>query len=340
MKKVQKDAKTLLFENMVKLNSDFKLNEGLGNFHASFAERTGQIFKDANDSWTNGAFHVRYRMLVNLGIEDSLAQKYADEFEGKTWDEVKTALGKTGIGETYGVPDPLGTNMAEPVNEKDDKWIQKAVDPEHKGYCTPMSKPTCTPRRKALAKRFKKGIEDESLNIDAFGENSPEFKEIAEKIKSVIDDLYMDGDYDILQTLYKLIVDRKYHPSNVNEDNTQDPQKQAELLKGKIDFLRDNNHFDILNQLDDIISRLFPDEPEAEISEDLGFGSMPKFATSQKLIRSAERDGYLKGMESSATYVMDAAREIGDEWDKLHPEQQKVFRDSFYNKFLKKIGKI
>jgi len=37
------------------------------------------------------------------------------------------------------------------------KWIQKAVNPSHKGYCTPMTKPTCTPRRKALAKRFKKG---------------------------------------------------------------------------------------------------------------------------------------------------------------------------------------
>jgi len=37
------------------------------------------------------------------------------------------------------------------------KWIQKAVNPEHKGYCTPMTKPTCTPRRKALAKRFKSG---------------------------------------------------------------------------------------------------------------------------------------------------------------------------------------
>lgn len=37
------------------------------------------------------------------------------------------------------------------------KWIQKAVDPEHKGYCTPMTKSTCTPRRKALAMRFKKG---------------------------------------------------------------------------------------------------------------------------------------------------------------------------------------
>jgi hypothetical protein len=37
------------------------------------------------------------------------------------------------------------------------KFIQKAINPAHKGYCTPMSKSTCTPRRKALARRFKKG---------------------------------------------------------------------------------------------------------------------------------------------------------------------------------------
>jgi hypothetical protein len=38
----------------------------------------------------------------------------------------------------------------------DKKWIQKAVNPKHKGYCTPMSKPTCTPKRAALARTFKK----------------------------------------------------------------------------------------------------------------------------------------------------------------------------------------
>ena len=36
-------------------------------------------------------------------------------------------------------------------------WIKKAINPKHKGYCTPMTKSTCTPRRKALAKRFKSG---------------------------------------------------------------------------------------------------------------------------------------------------------------------------------------
>lgn len=40
---------------------------------------------------------------------------------------------------------------------KESKWIQKAINPEHKGFCTPMTKKTCTPRRKALAKRFKSG---------------------------------------------------------------------------------------------------------------------------------------------------------------------------------------
>jgi Protein of unknwon function (DUF3008) len=41
------------------------------------------------------------------------------------------------------------------LSEKD--WIKHAINPDHKGYCTPMTKSTCTPRRKALAMRFKKG---------------------------------------------------------------------------------------------------------------------------------------------------------------------------------------
>jgi hypothetical protein len=103
----------------------------------------------------------------------------------------------------------------ETLNEEE-KWIQKAVDPEHKGYCTPMSKPTCTPRRKALAKRFKKGIEDEAYISD--GENN---------------------------------------------------KKKAELLKGKIDFLVNTNHFDIIEKLDNLIDRMFPQsEYDAELVEE------------------------------------------------------------------------
>jgi len=48
-----------------------------------------------------------------------------------------------------------GTGYAK-GGKADKKWIQKAVDPKHKGYCTPMTKKTCTPARKALARTFKK----------------------------------------------------------------------------------------------------------------------------------------------------------------------------------------
>jgi len=50
----------------------------------------------------------------------------------------------------------LSTRKFKKGGKADKKWIQKAVDPKHKGYCTPMTKKTCTPARKALARTFKK----------------------------------------------------------------------------------------------------------------------------------------------------------------------------------------
>jgi len=35
-------------------------------------------------------------------------------------------------------------------------WISSAVNPAHKGYCSPTTKATCTPRRKAFAMTMKK----------------------------------------------------------------------------------------------------------------------------------------------------------------------------------------
>ena len=51
----------------------------------------------------------------------------------------------------------LRTMVQEEINKMNEKknWMDD-LDPDHRGYCTPMSKPTCTPRRKALARRFKK----------------------------------------------------------------------------------------------------------------------------------------------------------------------------------------
>lgn len=70
------------------------------------------------------------------------------------------------------------------INEKDDKWIQKAVDPDHEGYCTPMTKKTCTPHRKALAKRFKKmgkeRTDESTLKENMFPENESVIQSVAD----------------------------------------------------------------------------------------------------------------------------------------------------------------
>ena len=59
-----------------------------------------------------------------------------------------------------------------------------------------------------------------------------------------------------------------------------------------------------------------------------------------KLINTAERDGYLTNHEGGANYIMDAAKKVAKEWDQLDIEQKKVFRDTFYEKFLRLIHKI
>lgn len=50
----------------------------------------------------------------------------------------------------------LGATKMKAGGKVDKKWIQKAINPAHKGFCTPESKKTCTPRRKALAHTLRK----------------------------------------------------------------------------------------------------------------------------------------------------------------------------------------
>lgn len=49
-------------------------------------------------------------------------------------------------------------HMEELENEyKKGGWIKRAINPRHKGWCTPLSNPHCTGHRRALALRFKHG---------------------------------------------------------------------------------------------------------------------------------------------------------------------------------------
>jgi len=154
---------------------------------------------------------------------------FANHYHGGQWSNLYSALSTsdykpgrmhTGIGDDQSqtaidmyqaLVDKYGGKSAEqPIDEKkDDKWIQKAVNPEHKGYCTPMTKDTCTPRRKALAKRFKKGIEDESVQEEVQYPTPEEYRGKVEKLKQTIDNLFSEESYDVIDTLFRLLVARQ-----------------------------------------------------------------------------------------------------------------------------------
>jgi len=149
------------------------------------------------------------------------------------------------------------------LTEAEDKWIQNAVEPSHKGYCTPMSKPTCTPKRKALARRFKKGIDEELGGI-----NRNDYNIKVERLKAVLDDLLKNQEYEVLDTLYRLMVERKKQvtpmpmaealgesPTYFNED-VQTYNKKADSIKAKLDLLVNDKHFDVIDKIDTILQKI------------------------------------------------------------------------------------
>jgi hypothetical protein len=63
------------------------LNE-VGMFHDP--RMGGGTFSDDDDKWENGAFHVKYRMLLHRNITN--ATEMAKKYENKSWETVKREL--------------------------------------------------------------------------------------------------------------------------------------------------------------------------------------------------------------------------------------------------------
>jgi len=95
-------------------------------------------------------------------IEDERCRRAARE-------KASAPAGASATGAQCPEDNPLA-DLEEKKNKKkkkkksdDDDWIDDAVNPEHKGYCTPMTKKTCTAPRKRLAKIFKGTIRKSNL---------------------------------------------------------------------------------------------------------------------------------------------------------------------------------
>ena len=92
-------------------------------------------------------------------IEDERCKRSARE-------KASAPAGASATGAQCPEDNPLATLEEKKKKKKkkdDDDWIGGAVNPKHKGYCTPMAKKTCTPPRKRLAKIFKGTIRKSNL---------------------------------------------------------------------------------------------------------------------------------------------------------------------------------
>lgn len=125
------------------------------------------------------------------------------------------------------------------------KWIQGAVNPAHKGYCTPMTKSTCTGRRRAFALTMKKhhgfhkkaegGFLDGPGDPKLMREGDPKFR-----------DAYAHNQFYINRAKEMLSPEQRFDFENQNKDTVTgsmgklNPQQQYSqdlgYLASKFDF--------------------------------------------------------------------------------------------------------
>lgn len=96
-------------------------------------------------------------------------------------------------------------------------WLKGAVNPKHKGFCTPMSKSTCTGHRRAFAETMKK-----HHGFHGLGGNIPEFKEGGKTMgKGAVPDLTPTGNHGVPDyNPYVYFKDKNWYISSNPEDDT------------------------------------------------------------------------------------------------------------------------
>ena len=83
------DVPDEIYHQALEVYMDAKNMNEIGMFHDP---RMSSSFKDDDDKWENGAYHIRYRMLKNRGVGEEEAKELADTYEDKPWKEVKKEL--------------------------------------------------------------------------------------------------------------------------------------------------------------------------------------------------------------------------------------------------------
>ena len=113
----------------------------------------GKEIREANKA-RRKARRARKKEIKKVGVENYSQDGYHKGEFNKKGDSIE--YGKEKRYSKKNPPQSPPTQMKQPFYRTGPINFM-GINPDHKGYCTPMTKASCTPPRKALAKRLKPG---------------------------------------------------------------------------------------------------------------------------------------------------------------------------------------
>lgn len=148
-------------------------------------------------------------------------------------------------------------------------WIKKAINPEHKGFCSPMTKSTCTPKRKALAKTFKK---HHGFHKGENGYNASEHIPI---------DIYSNPILEFSKADHGLNIETTW--DNLRTKLNSKEAKSFEKWKSQLpDRLQDDRNYDLKGFYKQYGKQPLPKEEEYHLTDEFKLPNHPTFSSESR----------------------------------------------------------
>lgn len=147
---------------------------------------------------------------------------------------------------------------------------------------------------------FKKPM-NEAFEDVMKSDNRSQYQKKVEQLKQKLDQLLGDeSEWDIIDTLYRMLIYRKPKLSqSIAEHHSPEHRKKVELMKGKLDFLFQNDYYDLIEKLNKILDKLYPYDKDQEY----------------ELTEETNSELYHETLSSALEYAKEKAEKAGYEVD-------------------------
>ena len=96
-------------------------------------------------------------------------------------------------------------------------------------------------------------------SFNDYTEDENEYRGRVEELKRLMDKLYGDRDYEVIDTLYRLLVNKSYVPGSKRVVESLGENSMVGQIKSKIEWLNDRGYTDILDKILSILTKVSKD---------------------------------------------------------------------------------